>query len=61
MANLVVIDNSNLCKNNYYYALASEYVPNPPLIFHLVTLALPTLAPAASTLLPTPQSPTTIP
>ncbi len=33
----------------------------PPLIFHLVTLASPTLAPAASTLLPTPQSPTTIP
>jgi hypothetical protein len=29
-ANLAVIDNSNLCKNNYYYALASEYVPNPP-------------------------------
>jgi hypothetical protein len=33
----------------------------PPLIFHLVTLASRTLAPAASTLLPTPQSPTTIP
>ncbi len=32
-----------------------------PLIFHLVSLALPTLAPAASTLLPMPQSPTTIP
>ena len=30
MVNLAVIDNSNLCKNNYYYALASEYVPNPP-------------------------------
>ena len=31
MANLAVADNFNLCKNNYYYALASEYVPNPPL------------------------------
>jgi hypothetical protein len=30
MANLAVTDNSNLCKNNYYNALASEYVPNPP-------------------------------
>jgi hypothetical protein len=30
MANLAVTDNFNLCKNNYYYALASEYVPNPP-------------------------------
>jgi hypothetical protein len=30
MAKLAVTDNSNLCKNNYYYALASEYVPNPP-------------------------------
>ena len=29
MANLAVTDDSNLCKNNYYYALASEYVPNP--------------------------------
>ncbi len=30
MANLAVTDNSNLCKNNHYYALASEYIPNPP-------------------------------
>ncbi len=30
MVNLAVTNNSNLCKNNYYYALASEYVPNPP-------------------------------
>jgi hypothetical protein len=30
MANLAVTDNFNLCKNNYYYALASEYLPNPP-------------------------------
>jgi hypothetical protein len=30
MANLAVTDNFNSCKNNYYYALASEYVPNPP-------------------------------
>ena len=29
MANLAVTDDTNLCKNNYYYALASEYVPNP--------------------------------
>jgi hypothetical protein len=29
MANLAVTDDSNLCKNNYYYALASEYVSNP--------------------------------
>ena len=30
MANLAVTDNINLCKNNYYYTLASEQVPNPP-------------------------------
>ena len=30
MANLAIKDDFNLCKNNYYYALASEYVPNPP-------------------------------
>jgi hypothetical protein len=30
MANLAIIDNFNLCNNNYYYALASEYTPNPP-------------------------------
>jgi hypothetical protein len=29
MANLAYID-SNLCKNNYYHALATKYVPNPP-------------------------------
>jgi hypothetical protein len=29
MANLAYIDDSNLCKNNYYHALATEYVPNP--------------------------------
>ena len=61
MANLAVTDDSNLCKNNYYYALASEYVRIPPLIFHLATLALPTLVPAASTSLPTPQLPITTP
>ncbi len=30
MANLVCCNNSNLCKNNYHYALATEFVPNPP-------------------------------
>ncbi len=30
MANIVYCDDSNLCKNNYYYALATEFVPNPP-------------------------------
>jgi hypothetical protein len=30
MANLAIIDNFNSCKNNYYYALTSESVPNPP-------------------------------
>ena len=30
MANLAVTDNFNLCKNNYYYTVASKYVPNPP-------------------------------
>jgi hypothetical protein len=29
MANIVYCNNSNLCKNNYYYALATEFVPNP--------------------------------
>jgi hypothetical protein len=30
MANVVYCDDSNLCKNNYYYALVTEFVPNPP-------------------------------
>jgi hypothetical protein len=30
MANEVYCNNSNLCKDNYYYALATEFVPNPP-------------------------------
>ena len=30
MTNLTVTDNFNSCKKNFYYALASEYVPNPP-------------------------------
>jgi hypothetical protein len=30
MANLAIVDNFNSCNNNYYYALASEYAPNPP-------------------------------
>jgi hypothetical protein len=30
MANAVYCNDSNLCKNNYYYALATEFVPNPP-------------------------------
>jgi hypothetical protein len=30
MANVVYYNNSNLCKNNHYYALATEFVPNPP-------------------------------
>jgi hypothetical protein len=30
MANTVYCNNSNLCKNNYYYALATEFAPNPP-------------------------------
>jgi hypothetical protein len=29
MENLVYCDDINLCKNNYYYALASDFVPNP--------------------------------
>ena len=27
---LAITDNLNSCKNNYYYALTSESVPNPP-------------------------------
>jgi hypothetical protein len=30
MANLAIIDNFNSCNNIFYYALASEYAPNPP-------------------------------
>jgi hypothetical protein len=30
MANVVYCNDSNLCKNNYHYALATEFVPNPP-------------------------------
>ncbi len=33
MANVVYWDNSNLCKNNYCYALATKFVPNPPPTF----------------------------
>jgi hypothetical protein len=29
MANIVYCNNSNLCKNNYYHALATEFVPIP--------------------------------
>jgi hypothetical protein len=29
MANIVYCNNSDLCKTNYYYALATEFVPNP--------------------------------
>ena len=29
MANLAITYNFNLCKNNYYCTLASEYIPNP--------------------------------
>ena len=30
MANVVYCNDSNLCENNYYYALVTEFVPNPP-------------------------------
>ena len=30
MATLAITDNLNLCKNNYYYALTSESIPNSP-------------------------------
>jgi hypothetical protein len=30
MVNLAFIDDSNFCKNNYYHALATKYIPNPP-------------------------------
>jgi hypothetical protein len=30
MANIVYCNNSNLCKNNYYYVLATELAPTPP-------------------------------
>ena len=30
MANLAITDDYNLCKNNFYYALASESIANPP-------------------------------
>jgi hypothetical protein len=30
MANVVYCDDSNLCKNNYYYTLATEFVQTPP-------------------------------
>ncbi len=61
MANVVYCDDSNLCKNNYYYALATEFVTISPLIYRLITQALPTLAPVAFTLHPMPQLPTTTP
>jgi hypothetical protein len=30
MANVLYCNDSNLCNINYYYALAIEFVPNPP-------------------------------
>ncbi len=30
MANVVYCNDSNLCENNYYYALVTEFVPNSP-------------------------------
>jgi hypothetical protein len=30
MANVVYCNDSNLCKNNYYYTLATGFAPNPP-------------------------------
>jgi hypothetical protein len=33
MANVIYCNDSNLCKNNYYYALVTEFVPNlPPML-----------------------------
>jgi hypothetical protein len=61
MANLAYIDDSNLCKNNYYHALATEYIPNPPQLPQLITLASLTLVPVDSASHLTPLSPTTIP
>ncbi len=61
MANLVYCNDSNLYKNNYYYTLATELVPNLSPLYRLITQALPTLVPVASTSRPTPQLPTTTP
>jgi hypothetical protein len=62
MANVVYCDNSNLCKNNYYYTLATEFVPNPPpLSYRLITQTLLIPAPVATTSRLMPQSPTTTP
>jgi hypothetical protein len=62
MANVVYWDNSNLCKNNYYYALATEFVPNRPLLhFQLIIQASPILAPMVTTSLSMPQLPTATP
>jgi hypothetical protein len=61
MAKVVYCNNSNLCKNNYYYALATEFVPNPPLPYQLITQALPIPAPMGTTLHPMPQLPTITP
>jgi len=36
-----------LCKNNYYYALTSESVPNPPPNIPVPLVVLPTPAPTA--------------
>jgi hypothetical protein len=30
MANVIYCNDSNLCKNNYYYALGTDFFPNPP-------------------------------
>jgi hypothetical protein len=30
MVNVVYCNDSNLCKNNYYYTLVAEFVPTPP-------------------------------
>jgi hypothetical protein len=47
-----------LCKNNYYYTLATEFVSHPPpLCFQLITQALLIPAPMGTTLCPMPQLP----
>jgi hypothetical protein len=61
MANVVYCNNSNLCKNNYHCALATEFVLNPPPRFQLIIQALPIPAPMVTTLRPMPQLPTTTP
>jgi hypothetical protein len=57
MANVVYCNDSNLCKNNYYYALATELFLISLLCYQLIMRTLLIPAPISTTSPPMPQLP----